>query len=149
MLRLTLKKRIGRVLTRLLRLLFRLLQPLGIHIVRNHFYEPVPDTRKLGDETWTNPSDLAGLDMNESGQLEILDEVLPAFVGECDFPTEPTGNSWGFHLANGFFEALDAEVLYCLIRHFKPGRIVALAPMLAPCRTTVRETSSGYSLLRG
>ncbi len=127
------KKSIGRFLTPLMKMLFRLLQPLGIHIVRNHYYEPIPDTRKLEPRVWRNDSSLIGINMNETVQLKMLASVFPKFLSECEFPTRPTPNPHEFHLGNNRFEALDAEVLYCFVRHFKPRRII--------------EVGSGYSTL--
>jgi predicted O-methyltransferase YrrM len=115
-----------------MRTVFRLLQPLGLHLTRNHFYEPVPDTRRLPDSLWSKPSELVGIDMNVDAQLALVRQVFPKYVGECSFPDRPAAET-EFHFGNWLFEALDAEVLHCLIRHFKPKRIV--------------EIGSGYTTL--
>ena len=120
------KKNIGNILTPLMKLLFRILQPLGIHIVRNHYYEPVPDTRELKSKAWRKLSQLVGIDMNEASQLKMLKSIFPKFLSECNFPTRSTGSPFEFHLGNNRFEALDAEVLYSFIRHFKPRRIIEI-----------------------
>jgi predicted O-methyltransferase YrrM len=116
-----------------MRFLFRMLQPLGLHLTRNHFYEPVPDTRQLKEHEWEEPSAMVGVDMNVSRQLNVLNNIIPEYVDECDFSEEQPSVPHAFHLGNEFFEALDAEVLHCMIRHFKPERIV--------------EIGSGYSTL--
>jgi predicted O-methyltransferase YrrM len=131
--RLTIKKRIGRSLTPILNLLFRILQPLGFHLTRNHFYEPIPDTRFLNKSIWLVHSDIPGLDMNPAKQNDFLEKVVPKYISECNFPKNETPSSYEFHFENEFFNALDAEILHCMVRHFKPKRII--------------EIGSGYSTL--
>jgi hypothetical protein len=43
---------------------------------------------------------------------------------ECCFASEPGKRS--YHYNNGYFEAVDAEMAYCMVRHFKPSRIVEI-----------------------
>lgn len=131
--RLTLKKRLGRMLTPFMRYLFRSLQPLGLHLTRNHFYEPIPDTRKLKENLWAKPSEVIGLDMNLSQQYAVLEKVLPRYIDECKFSEKEAPLPYEFHFGNGFFEAVDAEILHCLVRYFKPRRVI--------------EIGSGYSTL--
>ena len=75
---------------------------------------------------WQGDADLVGIDMNTQGQLRLLHDVFPEYVGECPFPTRPTAVPHDFHLGNGWFEALDVEVLYSLIRHFKPVTVIEI-----------------------
>jgi len=133
MLKLTIKKRVGRILAVFLRMLFRIAQRFGIHIVRNHFYEPVPDTRNLHDGLWNADSDLVGLDMNVESQIALTKEVFPVYIGECNFSAQREAQPHEFYLGNGLFESVDAEVLHCFVRHFKPKKIL--------------EIGSGYSTL--
>lgn len=121
----TAKKRIGKLLTPGMRHLFRTLQPLGLHVVRNHFYEPIPDTRKLGNEMWECESAMVGIDFNTEFQLELLN-TLKDYISQCQFPIRPTPTPHQFHLGNDRFEALDAEILYSMIRHYKPSRIIEI-----------------------
>ena len=131
--RLSAKKRLGRMLIPFMRYLFRLLQPFGLHLSRNHFYEPIPDTRKLKEDLWSQPSDVIGLDMNLPQQNALLEEVLPNYIDECKFSEEEPLVPHEFHLGNEFFEAADAEILHCMVRYFKPRRVI--------------EIGSGYSTL--
>lgn len=52
------------VLKRGIRLSFPLWQKMGLHVVPNHFYEPVPDTRTLGERPWLKQTDMVGVDIN-------------------------------------------------------------------------------------
>jgi len=41
---------------------------MGLHLTPNHFYIPIPDTRKLKMDLWKEQSDLDGIDINEEEQ---------------------------------------------------------------------------------
>ncbi len=103
---------------------FSFFQKLGYHVTPNHFYYPIPDTTKLRDNLWSKHSDLAGISINESKQLELLSLLEAGFKNEYEqFPRSKTGTPYDYYLGNVKFESVDAEILYCIIRHFKPGRI--------------------------
>lgn len=127
------KKRIGRFLTPILRVIFRMLQAFGFHLVRNHYYGPVPDTRYLHDEIWEKGSELIGIKMNPQKQLEIADQVFPLYSDECQFTSRESAGLNGFCFGNNSFESFDAEVLYSFVRYFKPNRVM--------------EIGAGYSTL--
>ena len=125
------KWRIGNII---FKKLFPLWESLGFHITRNHFYEPIPDTRELKDELWKKHSELIGIDMNEEGQLKLLSDFVSKFKNEYDhLPLNWNKNlePYEYFINNGAFESVDGEILYCLIRHFKPKKIF--------------EIGSGYS----
>jgi hypothetical protein len=114
----------------------------GYHVTPVHFYEPIPEARSL-EEAAGRVWDLAGVDMNESGQLELLDEIQ-RWKGEYDQP------SWGdFDIRNRYFGAVDAEVYWGIIRSRKPKRIYEIgagySTLLAveALKRNEREGSSG------
>jgi predicted O-methyltransferase YrrM len=126
---LTLKRVYLSAVRRFLRRTFLFWQTLGIHAVPVHFYYPIPDTRTLGESTWNKRFRLTGLNWCENEQLALL-QIFAGYRAEYGrFPIEKADD--GFFVNNGRFEAVDAEVLYCMIRHFKPRRIC--------------EIGSGYS----
>jgi len=103
---------------------FSLFQRLGFHITPNHYYSPIPDTRKLKDDLWSKRSELVGVDINESKQLELLSLFGAKFKNEYErFPRGKTAIPYEYYLGSGMFESVDAEILYCMIRNFKPRRI--------------------------
>lgn len=111
---------------------FSLWQQHGFHITPNHFYQPIPNTTTLHNDLWNMESDLKGINMNIDGQLYFLRNVFPLFEQEyTKFPTKPTGVPYEFHLNNGYLDGLDAFVLWCMVRHFKPNNMI--------------ESGSGYS----
>jgi hypothetical protein len=110
----------------LFRRLFRFWQRLGVHVTPNHFYQPIPDTSKLGDDPWSHFSDMVGVNPNEARQLELLAAFRDYAPSYETFPKNPTAARSAFYLDNGMFESVDAEILYCFIRHFKPRRIMEI-----------------------
>ena len=106
---------------------FELWERLGIHIVPNHFYQPIPDVRYLDDRLWETPSALVGIDIDEQSQTELLSQFYDAYKHEYDlFPTSKTSRSYEYFVNNGNFESVDGEILYCIIRHFKPKRVIEI-----------------------
>ncbi len=97
----------------------------GFHLTPVHFYQPIPDTRELPASLWQKESKLSGVDMNEAVQLHLLNEVFPQFRDEYDrFPTAPTDKPHEFYFDNPMFSGTDALALYCMVRHFRPRRII-------------------------
>lgn len=102
-------------------------QRAGIHLTPNHLYSPIPDTSLLPESLWENPSSLSGIDMNDSHQLDFLKNIFPQFQDELDrIPYQESEDETQFYLDNNHFSGTDALVLYAMIRHFKPKRIVEI-----------------------
>jgi len=100
----------------------------GFHVTPVHFYEPIPDTRSLPETLWSQPSELVGIDMNDSVQLDLLRNHFPKFRDEYEnFPAEPPPGQ------RRPFRGTDALVAYCMVRHFQPRLII--------------EVGSGFSSL--
>jgi hypothetical protein len=112
-------------LSRLSKALFPTLQRLGIHVVHNDFHGPIPDTRQLPASLWEKRSELVGIDMNEVAQLDFLNRISALYRSEYEsFPLERGDDATGYFVNNGYFESVDGEVYYCLIREHKPRCIV-------------------------
>jgi hypothetical protein len=98
-----------------------------------HFYSPIPD---LGEVKRKAPAlfrrgamSLPGVDLREDAQLALLDS-LSRYYDEIPFGESANGDS-RYHYRNGFFGNSDAIVLYAMLRHFRPKRVI--------------EVGSGYS----
>ena len=91
----------------------------GFHVRPVHFYDPIPDTQLLPETLWTQPSELAGINMNDSMQLDLLRNHFSKFRVEYEtVPAEPPpGQLWPFG-------GTDVLVAYCMVRHFQPRRII-------------------------
>ncbi len=94
---------------------FKFLEKYGLHVVPNHFYQPVPDTRKLPESTWATPTSMPGIDLNDTAQLKLLSGFCSDFRHE--FEQIPSGGQFG---------SVDAEILYCLVRRFRPQRVLEI-----------------------
>jgi hypothetical protein len=111
---------------------FRAWESVGLHIVQNDFCSPIPDTRTLADDLWLRQSELVGVELDEQRQLELLNQISSRFKDEYEsFPEDEAQKPYQYYINNGWFESVDGEILYCMIRHFQPKRIV--------------EIGSGYS----
>ncbi len=102
---------------------FRGLQKMGLSVIPNHFYWPIPDLREMEVRDWQTPASPAGLDLNLGKQVDLAREILALHQEEWSFPDQPAGPV-EYHYNNGFFETVDAEVAYSLVRHSKPSRII-------------------------
>jgi predicted O-methyltransferase YrrM len=69
--------------------------------------------------------------MNEQGQIELLEKFIYLKNEYENLPQEKTANPYQFYVNNNALEPVSGEVLYCIIRHFKPKKIF--------------EIGSGYS----
>ena len=103
---------------------FQSLQNVGIHVVPNHFYEPIPDTRSIPEKFW-KPSEMVGIDLQPDFQVQLLNRFR-RFKEEYDGMAREV-----FTANNRTFGRVDGEILYCMVREFKPKRII--------------EIGSGYS----
>ena len=121
------KQACGNRLYEFIRATFHIWERLGVHLTMNHYYEPVPDTRRLPASLWHGPSEVPGIALRESAQLELVRTLAAAYKAEYDaFPTEPTRTPYQFYVKNAGFPPVDAEMLYGIIRHVKPSRVVEI-----------------------
>jgi predicted O-methyltransferase YrrM len=106
-----------------MRNVFRWLQRVGISVSPNHYYWPVPDFRELEVREWPSEEEPVGVDLGFERQLEFLQTVVEPYRAEWESDTAPLFGV-GYQYNNGFFEMVDAEVAYSLVRRYKPRRIV-------------------------
>jgi len=126
----------------------------GFHLLKKHFYLPIPDDTDDLSGFWGKSSALAGLDMNDAGQLDLIERVLPGPLTEFRdrFPIQrPEGDEARFYLINGGYMAVDAHVYYSLIRHYKPKRILEIgcgnSTLLAIAANTLNEREGSRARL--
>ena len=118
----------------------------GFHVTPVHFYQSVPDTRTLTGTIWSKPGGLAGVDMNEAAQLDLLRNVFPRFRTEYEaIPRSAPGKLGEFYFDNGLFSGTDALVAYCMVRHFQPRLIIEVGggfSSLITAQAAVKNKSS-------
>jgi predicted O-methyltransferase YrrM len=104
---------------------------VGVFPILNHYYEPLFDDRILR-QPLDRERPLPGIRWNDQEQLALLKKFH--YQDELSsIPFDRTGTDLSFYYNNPSFGPADAEYLYCMIRHFKPGKII--------------EIGSGYSTL--
>ena len=103
---------------------FDLWQSHGFHITQANYFQPIPDTSCLPLSLWNRISDLPGVDMREQEQKRLLSEIASKFKDEYTaIPQGASTEEFQFYLGNLAFEAVDAELLFGLVRLLKPRRM--------------------------
>lgn len=110
-----------------------LLFPIG------HFYSPICDPAELREreaEIWPSggSGEMSAIAWNAPAQRDLMRSALAPFVAEISFPDDaPSSSPPRYFYGNDQFPCLDAEVLFCMLRHFRPNHVV--------------EVGSGFSSL--
>jgi hypothetical protein len=131
------------------RSVFELFQKAGLYLTRRHFYSPIPDTRLLKNrrDLWESEYDLTGVNLNEARQLEVLDNLIPKYRGECSFPEEKTVNPHEYYVNNGSFGLVSAVALHSMIRHHQPRTIIEVGcgfSTMVSARASLMNAEQGH-----
>jgi predicted O-methyltransferase YrrM len=93
-----------------------------------HFSSPIPDIQEilarqegLFDQ---RVSVIPGLDLRDQQQVELL-QALSSYYAELPFPAAATGST-RYHYENDFFSYGDAIILFSMLRHFRPRRVLEI-----------------------
>jgi hypothetical protein len=101
-----------------------------------HFYSPIPsieEIRKKEKEIFDIPVNLAGIDLNLSDQIALLAQFKKYF---SDIPFGPNSRKrLRFDFQNPSYSHGDAIILYCMIRHLRPKRIIEVGSGHSSCVT--------------
>ncbi len=111
-----------------------LLKPIGLEVgtTLKRRTEAARIQRLQSVGHWTKPRYDEGLDINLERSLEFLTQNCASYRSDyLNFPRSSNGDLNQFHLNNGWFGEVDAELLYGIIRTQKPR--------------TVFEVGSGFS----
>lgn len=107
--------------------LFEEFQRHGVHVLPNHFYNPVPDTRTINPRLFDRASELPGINMNIAGQVAMMKDFQRRFGTEyAQFPSDAVEGPGAFSFDNVMYGPVDAEILYCMVRANKPRRIIEI-----------------------
>lgn len=97
----------------------------NLYLLRKHYYLPIPDAEDCGPDYWISISDLVGIEIDvEAIKAYVEHELGPIMPEVRGFPLYKEDANAGFHLINGGFMAVDADMYYCLIRRKRPNKIV-------------------------
>jgi SAM-dependent methyltransferase len=119
----------------------------GFHLLRKHFYLPLPDDN---DKLDGFSSKMVGIDTNDTMAIDLFEHVLAPYFDEfrLRFPIGGPLSPPGFYLINGGYMAVDAHIFYGLIRHFQPRRIVEIgsgnSTMLAAAACELNREQHGH-----
>ncbi|HEX4284236.1 MAG TPA: class I SAM-dependent methyltransferase [Terracidiphilus sp.] len=107
--------------------LFQVVQDgLGVSVTPLHFYFPVPNIKSLKGKQWRAPRTSGAFDYRLEEQVERLHREILPFADEWTFADGDMGQPHAFHVNNGFFERVDAEVAHSFVRHRRPKRIIEI-----------------------
>jgi predicted O-methyltransferase YrrM len=104
----------------------KVLKFIGVWPIRDHYYEPLFNSRHLSSHT-DMARFLPGLDMKIDNQLLFLKNLRAAndFITFVEAEKKST-NSNQFKIDNNSFKAGDSDFLYQFIRHTKPKKIIEI-----------------------
>jgi hypothetical protein len=66
---------------------FRACQAVGVTVLPNHYYWPIPDIRKLEQQPWKNHA--LAFDLNMAGQKSFALDIVSRYTNELKFPEVP------------------------------------------------------------
>lgn len=98
---------------------------LGVSVTPSHFYFPVPQLKSFRNKDWHASRPCSALDFRLEEQADLLQREILPYSAEWTFP-ESGEQTDEFHFNNGFFERVDAEVAYSLVRARKPRRMIEI-----------------------
>lgn len=104
-----------------------------------HFYSPIPDKTEVrgislrsGDRSRQT---IPGVDLQWENQEDLFRQ-LARFYGDIPFgETELTRTSHRYYFENGFYSYTDGILLYALLRHLKPRRMIEVGSGFSSCLT--------------
>ncbi|MCA1727105.1 MAG: class I SAM-dependent methyltransferase [Actinobacteria bacterium] len=126
------RARVQKIRLRAIRRTFGIWKRLGFYVIPAGDSQPIPELEALPPSLWGKPADMPGIDLDEAGQLRLAERFQQRYRDEYGaLPRERTSSPHGYFVNNGYFEAVDGEVLYSMVRDLTPRRII--------------EVGSGYS----
>src|SRR5581483_3376322 len=93
-----------------------------------HFYSPICNRVDL-DRYYHDPREsidserIVGIDLNAQAQVDLW-ESWSQYL--CEFPFPDEKKHFRYYCQNRHFAIGDATVLYCMLRHFEPRRLIEI-----------------------
>jgi predicted O-methyltransferase YrrM len=98
-----------------------------------HFFSAIPSQQER--EAYLNcdfeNKPLQGIRFNDQKQCELLNQ-LKQYYSECPFPEIKTAK-YRYYFNNQSYNYTDGLILYSMIRHFKPERIIEIGSGFSSC----------------
>ena len=94
-----------------------------------HYYSPVISVNKIKkdeERIWKQdlPDTILGIDLNTNYQLQLISK-LSNYYSELPFKAQPQ-EGLRYYFENDYYSYTDAIILYTILRHFKPKRIMEI-----------------------
>lgn len=107
------------------------------YVPPGHFYSPIPNLDEIRENEaaifGTTPKAIPGIDLAEESQLQLLDE-FKTYYSELPFAAHKApGLRYAFE--NNSYSYSDAIMLYSMIRHAQPKRMVEIGSGHSSCVT--------------
>ncbi len=100
-----------------------------------HFYSPIPaieEVKQREEEIFNKiPGEIPGIDLNVEEQLELLNK-FKKYYKEQPFGSRKR-EGLRFYFENPSYSYSDAIVLYCMIRHLQPKKIIEVGSGYSSC----------------
>jgi predicted O-methyltransferase YrrM len=101
------------------------------YVPPGHFYSVIPEFHAV-QSAWEHVEQASratihtsdALELNEAEQMALLQAFKP-FYDEIPFPKQST-SGFRYYFENEFYSYSDAVMLYCMMRHFRPKRVVEI-----------------------
>jgi predicted O-methyltransferase YrrM len=102
---------------------------LNSNVPAGHFYSPivlVEDVKKRESEIWKNREidNINGINLKTDDQIELLGNFTK-YYAELPFKSDKQHNI-RYQFENIYYSYTDGIILYSMIRHFKPKRIIEI-----------------------
>jgi hypothetical protein len=94
----------------------------GVHVTPVHFYSPIPDVGTLDDLTWKSSGELPGVDLHWEQQESLLRDAIASLIHQRVVRSDPRLESLFADVPS--FNTVDSNLLYAIVRHFRPRRVV-------------------------
>lgn len=94
----------------------------GYHVRPIHYYEPLPDFRRIAPGDATRRRVSRAVDFDLDGQRRLVRRLGDAYRPEL----EAIAAAGAFDFTNDYFAGLDAALYYALIRDLRPARVIEI-----------------------
>lgn len=119
---------------------------LGVQVVPDHYYSPVPNILELGRtlDLWAKPSEMPGVRLDIEQQAANLRRICGPYQKEYE-GNKTYREAVSRHFGPGY-GYIEAQCLHGVIRHYKPRRVIEVGSgvstycMLAALNANEQET---------
>jgi predicted O-methyltransferase YrrM len=121
---------------------------LNLDVLQRTVYSPIPDIPPIDDPIWRRSAPTPGLTIDPISHLDYVRSVLAPYLAEFSAPLDRP-DSDGFYLRNPWYGAVDAELLYAMVRHHKPRRLLEFGTgysTLVSARACAANAREGHSV---